>query len=78
MAKPSAPSVGTRILYYAAVAPAPPGPDKSYVGGDQKVVQYYSNPALAIQQPGEPGLPNVAGPYCGLVTLGAQYCARCH
>jgi hypothetical protein len=71
VAKPSAPSIGTRILYYAAVAPAPPPPDRSYIGGDGKTVSYYYNPALAVQQPGEfgPSQNNLAGPYPGLVTV---------
>jgi hypothetical protein len=72
LAKPTFPSLGSRILYYyAAIVPVPPA-DRTYVDGTGKTVTYYYNPALGPQgvpQEGDPGLRNSPGPFVGLVTV---------
>jgi hypothetical protein len=75
MSKPTLPSIGTRILYYAAVQPvySTIAPTTSYVGGNGKTVTTFVNPvAAAAGVPGDVGqaftnAPGNAGPYPGLV-----------
>jgi hypothetical protein len=72
LTKPTSPSLGTRVLYYAALAPAPGPPDRTYIDGTGKTVAYYYNPALGpegVLQEGDPGLRNSPGPFPGLVTV---------